>query len=79
MHSRIPKYENYYCCGTYYMSLQHKVHSKPPVSVSVLHSIAPLSPALFLYRYNVCLCPSIWLKLGLLWVGRYEMWWFYQL
>ena len=52
----------------YLMSLQHNVHSKPPVSVSVLHSIAPLSPALFLYRYYVRLCPSIWLKLGLLWL-----------
>jgi hypothetical protein len=29
------------------------------VNVSVLPSIAPLSPALFLYRYYVLLCPSV--------------------
>ena len=48
------------------------------VTVSVLSSIAPLSPTVFLCRYYVCLCPAAWMKVGLLWIG-YEKWWFCSL
>ena len=62
------------------MSPQHNVHTKHVSSyVSVLPSIAQLSPALMLYLYFVCLCPSILLKLGLLWIGFYEFCWLYSL
>jgi len=44
------------------------------ITVSVLPSVAPLSTALFLYRYYVRLCPSVGLKLGQLWNASYEMW-----
>jgi hypothetical protein len=49
------------------------------INVSVLPPIAPLSPTLFLYRYYFRLCPSTWMKLGLLWIACYEMWWFCSL
>jgi len=39
--------------------LQHNVHNKPHVNVSVLPSIAPSSRTLFLYRYFPRLCPSV--------------------
>ena len=61
------------------MSLQHNLHSKPPFNISVLHSIAPLSPALFIYRYYFRVCPFILLQLGLLWVGCYEIWRYFSL
>jgi hypothetical protein len=51
----------------------------PSFTVSLLPSIAPLSPTLFLYRNYFRFCPSIRLRLGLLWIGRYEVWRFYSL
>jgi hypothetical protein len=42
---------------SYLKSLQHNVHSKLSVKVSVLPCIVPLSPILFLYRCYVHLCP----------------------
>jgi hypothetical protein len=42
----------------------------------MLPSIASQSPALFLYRYYIRLCPRLLQKLGLMWIGCYEMWWF---
>jgi len=40
-------------------------------NVSLLQPIAPHSPAMFLYRYYVLLCPRKLLKLWLMWIICY--------
>jgi len=41
--------------------------------------LLPLIARQFFYRYYFRLCPSVWLKLGLLWIDCYGMWRFCSL